>query len=242
MPSRRRKLLQQHPKVVERYVRLLIHRRALTIAQAVARRLTRPRLQLSERKRRAVLISALETCAREAAKAKRLNFHASATVLNLGLFFLIAERDVQAVKIDALTHPDAWQRSLCARVILLTIHELDMDKVAGNQLRQAMSDTNVPELLRKEVESSLRRVRKAQEKAQRQFSALRNSTIAHRDADAVYQHRAITKLDSLEVIRIAAEFYDGTHGFIAVLPDLLKHVGAIPGLLSQASAQANRTP
>lgn len=241
MSTHRRKLLQQPPKVVERYVRLLMHRRAQAFARAAARKLTRPRLQLSERKRKSVLASTLATFAKEAAKAKRLNFQASAAVLNLGLFFLIAEKDIQAVKIDALTHSDAWQRSLCARVILLTIHELDIDKVAGNKLRQAMADAKVPDRMQKDVASSLRTVRKAQEKAQRKFAILRNSTIAHRDADAVLQHRAITELDSVEVIKIAAEFYEGTHAFMAVLPELLKLVGTIPGLLNQMSAQTNRT-
>ena len=218
-----------------------MHRRAQAFARAAARKLTRPRLQLSERKRKSVLASTLATFAKEAAKAKRLNFQASAAVLNLGLFFLIAEKDIQAVKVDALTHSDAWQRSLCARVILLTIHELDIDKVAGNKLRLAMADAKVPDKMQKDVASSLRTVRKAQEKAQRKFAFLRNSTIAHRDADAVLQHRAITELDSVEVVKIAAEFYEGTHAFMGVLPELLKLVGTIPGLLNQMSAQTNRT-
>ena len=163
-------------------------------------------------------------------------------VFNLALFFLIAERDIQTLKIDALTHPDAWQRSLCARVILLTIHELDMDKVAGSKLRQAMDDAKVPKELQQEVAVCLRSVRSVQQRAQKQFMQLRNSTIAHRDPDALGQYRAITELDEMAVIQIAADFYTGTHAFIELLPRVILHVGAIPGLLSQLSAQAARRP
>ncbi len=61
-----------------------------------------------------MLASTLQTIAYETARAKRLKFEANTTVLNIGLFFLIAERDIQAVKIDALTHPDPWVRVTCA--------------------------------------------------------------------------------------------------------------------------------
>ncbi|RYZ73779.1 MAG: hypothetical protein EOP09_01395, partial [Proteobacteria bacterium] len=107
-----RKLLQQRKELVNRYVRLVVHRWMKRKALDLARRLSRPRLQWSERRRRLALVSALETVALETARARRLGFDASTVVLNLGLFFLIAERDIQAVKIDALTHPDAWKRSL----------------------------------------------------------------------------------------------------------------------------------
>jgi hypothetical protein len=41
---------------------------------------------------------------------------------------------IQAIKIDALTHPDEWTRKLQARVILLTIYEWDADEVSGRAL------------------------------------------------------------------------------------------------------------
>jgi hypothetical protein len=237
----KRKLLQQNPKVVERFVRIFILRRTKFIIQSFARRISRPRMQWNERKRRVVLDSTIKTLAKQAAQAKQLNLTASSSVLNLGLFFLIAERDIQSVKIDALTHPDPWQRSLCARVMLLTIHELEIDKAAGNQLREAMNSTNVPEQLREIVTLSLRVIRKAQEKAQKQFYLLRNTTIAHRDIDALRQHTAITTLDPIVVVGIAAEFYSGSHAFLSVLPTLLTHVSNLSGLLKQLALTSTTT-
>lgn len=240
MARQPRKLLQQHKKLVERYVRLAVRRLMLRKAESLARRLTRPRLQWSERKRKDALASALETLALEAARARRLGFEANATILNLGLFFLIAERDIQAVKIDALTHSDSWKRGLAARVMLLIIHELDIDKVAGNRLRQALDDGATPEDLRQEVTEAMRAIRKAQSRAQHQFAYLRNSTIAHRDPDAIRQYRDIVEIDGLEVTKIAADFYAGTGKFIEMIPRLLVHLSTWQGMIGQLKSQAAR--
>ena len=239
MARQPRKLFQQSPELIERYVRLAVRKWTLPKARSLARRLSRPRLQWSERKRRKVLVSALEITALEAARVRRLDLKATTVILNLGLFFLIAERDIQAVKIDALTHPDPWKRGLAARVMLLTIHELDIDKVAGNKLRQALDDGGTPENLRQEVTEAMRAIRKAQSRAQRQFAYLRNSTIAHRDSDAIQQYRDIVEIDELEVLEIAADFYAGTEKFMTMLPRLLAHLSTLQGMISQVKSQAS---
>lgn len=194
----------------------------------------------AERRRVRAIDRALEACAHEAMRARRNGLQASETVLNLALYFLVAERDIQTVKVDALTHPDAWTRSLCARVILLTIHELELDKAGGTRLRQALDGTNAPAELRQELSAALRTVRSAQQKAQRQFADLRHSTIAHRDADAIMQYRRIESTDGMAVLQTAAEFYAGADAFMDVMPKLLRHVGGMSGLVSQLLAQGRK--
>jgi hypothetical protein len=197
-------------------------------------------LSFKERERERVLAGTLAVFAKQAAKSRRFGFEASATRLNVGLFFLIAERDIQSMKIDALTHPDPWKRSLCARIILLTIHELDMDKVAGAKLRTALEDAGVPDEAKRQATQTMRTIRNAQQRAQKQFAFLRNATIAHRDADALLQYRSITHIDELEVIRIAGEFYEGTRLFLNILPTLVLQVGTWPGLLNQLRARSTK--
>lgn len=206
----------------------------------MARRISRHRMAHSERKRAKAIDHALKACAREALRARHEKLEASEAVFNLALYFLIAERDIQLVNVDALTHPDAWHRSLYARIILLTIHELEFDKAGGNRLRQALEDASVVLELRQEVAAALRAVRSAQKRAQKQFAALRHSTIAHRDADAIAQYRNISELDSLAIVRTAAEFYSGTQAFMDVMPRLLTAVGGMNGLISQLIAQSKR--
>ncbi len=124
--------------------------------------------------------------------------------------------------------------------MLLTVHELDLDKVAGNKLRQALDDGRVPEELRNEVTDAMRSIRKAQAQAQKQFANLRNSTIAHRDPDALRQYRDITALEGLEVTSVVVDFYAGTKKFIDVMPRLLLHLSTMHGLFAQMQAQRDR--
>ncbi|MGE3890336.1 MAG: hypothetical protein AB7F79_01865 [Steroidobacteraceae bacterium] len=128
----------------------------------MARFVMRYVLPLREWKRRNALKDALETAALQTEKSMICGFEASTVIMNAALFFLIAERDIQAVKIDALTHSDQWHRSLCARLILLTIHGRDMDKVTGQKLRQALDTIKATDSLKATVTETLRTIRKIQ--------------------------------------------------------------------------------
>lgn len=236
----KRRLFQQPKKVVERFVRLWMRRKGASIGHAIGRRNARRSLTRSEKHRSTVLAQTLDIVAREAIRSRRLKLRSSEAVLNLGLFFLVAERDIQAAKIDALTHPDAWMRSLAARVILLTIYELDLDKAGGVRLRRALLDADVPAEVQKELAGAMRTIRAAQQKAQKQFEHLRHSTIAHRDSDAILQYRSIKQIDGLKVVRTSVEFYKGVHAFMAVMPKVLSHVSSTHGVIAQLVAQMQR--
>jgi hypothetical protein len=190
-------------------------------------------LPLKERKRSDALRSAFNVIRDEAIKSKERGFAASAVILNIALYFLIAERDIQCLKIDALTHPDEWKRKLCARVILLTIYEWDMDKVSGSSLRGALDSIRASDHARTEAVEALRLVRVIQNKARKEFGSLRNSTIAHRDADAIAQYDAINNMKTEDVFRIAGEFYKGAERFIALMPELISESGSSVALLRQ---------
>jgi hypothetical protein len=107
--------------LVQRYLRLRI--RNFTIG--IARRWLRFILPFRERKRRKLVGPLAGEMAAVLAKCKRNNCESLVVILNIGLFFIVAEKDIQAVSIDAMTHPDPWIQRLSARVILLTIHEFD---------------------------------------------------------------------------------------------------------------------
>ena len=165
------------------------------------------RLPYRERKRRNALESAFETTRYYAIKNEGGRFRGMSTLFNIGLFLLIAERDIQAVKIDALTHPDEWTRKLHARVILLTIYEWNADKVAGRTLREDLETMQISQELRAEVFGALRALRGVQEKVNKNFTFLRNATIGHRDGNALLQYRAIRNLNVKEVWAIGEEFF-----------------------------------
>ncbi|MDR3413317.1 MAG: Con-6 family protein [Formivibrio sp.] len=235
MKIEQKKLLQQEPRLIERYIRLQMFRYAKRVSRFIMRRV----LNFKERERKRAVAIILSEFAKQIAKNRKYGFESSAVLLNLGLFFLIADRDIQSVKIDALTHPDPWKRSLCSRIILLTIHELDMDKVAGGKLRSALENAGVSEEAKRQATQALRSIRGAQKNAQNKFAFLRNATIAHRDQDALLQYQSITQIDEMEVLRIASDFYNGTRLFLDVLPNLVLQVGTFPGLINQLKASSD---
>lgn len=230
------KVLRQDQRTIERYVRYRSRIAAKVVARFVMRRL----LPLRERKRREALTRSIAAVASSLSKHQDGMFETSRVLLNASLFFLSAEQDIQAMKIDALTHPDPWHRSLCARVILLTIHELNLDKVTGSKFRTALADAKISEANRAEAAVALRAARRAQDRARKEFDFLRNATIAHRDADAQLQYRAIRGLDIKAVLRVAAEFYQALEGFQRVMPKLILESASFPRLLSQVSAYQRR--
>jgi hypothetical protein len=62
---------------------------------------------------------------------------------------------------------------------------------------------------------------------------LRNTTIAHRDPDALMQYRAITEIDEMKVLGLAAEFYTAADTFITLLPKIILQSSTLPSLFAQ---------
>lgn len=157
----------------------------------------------------------------------------SRTIFNVALHFLLAERDIQALKVDMLTHPDAWMRGLAMRVTLLTIYEWDLDEVTGRRFREALSNLGIPEASKEDMTKALRAVRKTRERITKRFGDLRNNAIAHRGADAVAQYKLIADLRQEEVLPLVAEFYDAVHLFVGALPDVMLVAGSLSAYLKQ---------
>lgn len=218
--------------VVERWWRL----KTSGVGRRYARAMMRWILPLKERKNRAALKSAFDVTTyyaikNENGKSEGKNENGKSeglsTLFNIGLYLLIANRDIQAVKIYALTHPDEWMRKLSARIILLTIYEWDADQVCGRQLKRAMDLMLIPDDLRKEATQTLRELRTVQERATKKFSFIRNAAIAHRDPNALIQYRAIRNLNVSDVIGVATEFFIVVNKFTALITKLL-HAGSTP--------------
>lgn len=152
------------------------------------------------------------------------------------LYLLIADRDMQSIKIDVLTHPDEWTRKLNARIMLLTIYEWDADMVSGRKLKDAMELMLIPEDLRHEATESLRALRVIQRKASKKFSFIRNAAIAHRDPNALVQYRAIRDLKVDDVMEIGMEFFAAAEKFVNVLTRLMAAGNTLESFIKQWSS------
>lgn len=229
----RKGLLDRKKEVQKRYYRRLIFVTLNPYARSIALKIARIKIRRAERPRTQALEGALVEVVKSLEKTNKDRFPASFVFLNLALYFLIASRDIQTVKLDALTHPDEWRRGLCLRVIALTIHEWDVGKVAGQDLYKALNMIDCPADIRDEINSSLKLVRKSQKSAEKSLKSLRNSVIAHRDADALYQYRTIKNIPADEIFEAAMKFYEASDRFHAVLPKLIIIGSSMPNLIKQ---------
>jgi hypothetical protein len=98
---------------------------------------------------------------------------------------------IQALKIDALTHPDEWTRKLHARIILLTIYEWDADKVTGRGLKDALDTIQGSPALTVQAVDALRALRRVQRKVTKEYGFVRNAAIAHRDPNTRWFNTAL---------------------------------------------------
>jgi len=231
----KRKLFDQPPKVVRRWFAIRAIRSTRPYIESVIRYCLRIKLVFRERKRSVALTDALETTVKNFQKSKSMtHFESLKIFFNLSLFFLLAEKDIQAVKIDALTHADKWKRNLSLRIILLIIHEWDMAKAApANKLKEAYKVAGISGDLINEMNTAFRKINKAHAKAKQLLSPARHATIAHRDADAMLQYEMIMKVDPLATMAVASSFYEGADLFVKVLPKVMLEAGSTHSLLKQ---------
>ena len=238
----KRKLFDQSQLIINRWFAIKTIRIIRSYVESTIRLIFRMKLIFQERKRSKALKSTFETTIREFRKLNSSKFEELKIFYNLSLFFLIAERDIQAVKIDALSHPDQWKRNLSLRVMLLVIHEWDMAKAApANKLNEAYEIAGISQEIRDEMTKSFRKINKAHLKAKQLLTYTRNATIAHRDADAMLQYKIISNLDLMETMKVAVSFYEGADLFIQTLPKLMLEAGSIQSLMKQYSKHEQPT-
>lgn len=226
------RLAETEPQVVRRWVEV----KTQPSAKALGRRLVRPKLRWAERHRIRAADDAIAAGVEKLAQLREGRFNDSHIIFNVALHFLLAERDIQALKVDMLTHPDPWTRGLAMRVTLLTIYEWDLDEVAGKRFRDALANLPVRDATKQEMTAALRAVRKVRNRIKKRFGDLRNYAIAHRDADALAQHALITELRADEVMPLLSEFYEAARRFVRALPDAMLAAGETSTLLAQVFA------
>ena len=191
-------------------------------------------LLLKERRKAKVLKATFNTILIEYRKLEQTQFESLKTLFNISLFFLLAERDLQAIKIDALSHPDPWKRNLSLRIMLLIIHERDISKVASaNIMNTVYSQSKISDEIKNQMIESLRRVNKVQKKVNKLLATTRNFTIAHRDSNSMQQYKEIEKVTVDQVMGITEEYFEASNVFASVMPKILSNASNVYSLLNQ---------
>lgn len=160
-------------------------------------------------------------------------FPASKQFFNLSLYFLLAERDIQALKADAFAHPNKTKRGIALRTLLLTIYEWDMTKVTGKKMGFIFDCTGLSDESKKEVSGALKELRKAHKVTVQQFREVRLNTIAHRDADALNQYEIISRLDIRDFSGPITNFYQASDKLLKSLVMTTIEIGSQRSLFNQ---------
>lgn len=226
--AKERTILDASKEVRERYYRFKYRNHG----KEFGRRYSRVTLPIKEFRKKRELDKALAIYKRGMERASKTENECIKMLMNMGLYYLLAEKDIQCVKLDALTHPNKWKRNLLLRIILLTIHEWNMGKVGTGNLKEMLERSNVDDECQEELFLALRQLRKSQKEAAKLLQNERNSVIAHRDPDALKQINVIENLDSKKVFEAAGLFYSSSNLFLAALPKVLQQASSVEGLFS----------
>lgn len=230
------KLLDKPKHVKERYFRLKFYRKFNPFLMKILLLKLRISLTISERKRIKILDSTFNTMIKERNRLDKDKFQALNELYNISIFFLLAEKDLAAIKIDAFTHLNPWKRNLSLRIMLLIIHERDINKVAsGKTLNYIYSHLDINEKLKNKLIDSFRNMKKIQDKINYILKDIRNNSIAHRDKDAMLQYQTINGINILKIKDILNEYFIASNNIMKSLITLTQELSTISSLLSQYS-------
>jgi hypothetical protein len=176
----------------------------------------------------------IETTVKEYRKIDEELFPATKQFMNIGLYFLLAERDIQAVRADAFAHPNTTKRNIALRTLLLTIYEWDMGKVTGRRMGFIYEATGLSSETKDEVVKALKELKKARKVIESQFSDIRHNTIAHREPDAILQYEIISGLNIMQFSSVLTSFYQASDKLLKVLIVALLEIGSMKNLIHQA--------
>lgn len=166
-------------------------------------------VRLSEINRRRVLAETIETFKQEYEKADRYAHKDHKTLFNIGLYLLIIENDISALKFLMFNEIDDWPKRLVGRKFVILLYESsnDLSRLLGRDLRNIVKTLPERESLENELNDILKNLNEFKDKHLIYLSEVRNNCSAHRDKIAMNQLNAIDSIDINRLYQeIGAEF------------------------------------
>lgn len=228
------RFLNKDRTIQERWFRLELHKRYGSKLKSLLRLRLRFILSREFKVKDKAINHAIETTVYEYRRIDEKLFPATKQFFNIGLFFLLAERDIQALKLDAFSHPNESRRNIALRTLILTIYEWDMSKVTGRKMNFIYEATGLSEKSKLSVVSALKDLKKARKDIESQFSEARHNTIAHRERDAIRQYEIISELDIMKFRPALTKFYQASDALLKSLVIAMVEAGSHKNLIHQA--------
>ncbi|HCH3682894.1 TPA: hypothetical protein NKU97_004651 [Vibrio parahaemolyticus] len=228
-----KKFLEKERSIQERWFRLKFNKRFGPKLRYLFRMRLYYKLNREFKLKDKAINNAIETAVREYRKIDDSLFPATKQFFNIGLFFLLAERDIQALKVDAFSHPNETRRNIALRTLILTIYEWDMGKVTGRKMYFIYEATGLSEATKSQVVSALKELKKARKVVESQFSETRHNTIAHREKEAIKQYEIISDLDVMKFSEALTMFYKASDSLLKALTVAMLEIGSPKNVMYQ---------
>lgn len=227
------RFLDKERATQERWFRMKLHQKFGRQVKSVFLFRIHRRLGKEFRIKEKAINAAIETIVKQYRNTNEELFPATKKFFNIGLYFLLAERDIQALKADAFAHPNETKRNIALRALLLTVYEWDMGKVTGRRMNFIYETTGLSEKNKKAVVDSLKELKKARKQVEKKLSETRHNTIAHRDADAMRQYQIISDLEVMGFAPVLTEFYAASDKLLKAMISALYEIGTMESLFHQ---------
>lgn len=229
------RFLEKDRSVQERWFRMRFHRKFGRQTKVFFLWRLHRQLEREFKEKEKVISGAIETTVQELRKVNEDLFPATKQFFNIGLYFLLAERDIQALKADAFAHPNETKRNIALRALLLTIYEWDMGKVTGRRMQFIYESTGMSDSSKSLVVNALKSLKKARKAIENEVSEARHNTIAHREADALRQYEIISELEIMDFSAALTNFYEASDALLSSLVTAMLEIGTMKSLFHQVT-------
>lgn len=229
------KFLEKERSVQERFFRMRFHKKFGRQTKAFFLRRLHRKLEREFHEKDKVINETIESTVKECRKVNQDLFPATKQFFNIALYFLLAERDIQALKADAFAHPNETKRNIALRALLLTIYEWDMGKVTGRRMQFIYESTGLSDSSKNMVVNALKSLKKARKIIENEMSEARHNTIAHREADALRQYEIISELKIMDFSIALTNFYEASDSLLKSLVSAMLEIGTMESLFHQAT-------
>lgn len=197
----------------------------------------RIRFLWTNRNRRKVTESLILTLKKRCDDATRANIPEYMEIYNVGLFIALFERDISTFNKCIFFAKSEWERQFFARSLAVLLYEgsEDIPELLGKNYRVSLKTLELGSGWFDRlniISSKLNQFRKSNSHF---LSELRNYVGAHRDHNASKQLEILSKLQSIEVYRLAAEFSSPLNDLIAFYTQLLAYMHNPIVIMNQVS-------
>jgi len=186
----------------------------------------RIRFRWRNRGRLKVLDSLAKTLRTRCDESARSNWVHYRQLYNVGLFVVLADRDIFGFNESMFFARSEWHRQFHARGLAVLLYELseDLPQLLGKEYREALKELGIGEIWFKELNAIGKKLSTFRNKNKDFLYEVRNYVGAHRHQDAVMQLDAMMKIDTLDIYKIAVELNEPINELVSFYGLLLKYM------------------